>query len=64
MRSFTSLLKTKKLFFQNYKNFIETKFVSDLKNTNFSFTSADPSENYLFLMNSCSKIVEKRVHFL
>ena len=43
---------------------METKFVSDLKNTNFSFTSADPSENYLFLMNSCSKIVEKRVHFL
>ena len=61
MRSFVSHLKPKNIFFQNYKKFDETKFLADLKNTNFSFTSADPNENYLFLTNSFSKIVEKHV---
>ena len=46
-------------FFRNYKKFDESNFLSDLKNTNFSFTSADPNGNYLFLTNSFSKIVEK-----
>ena len=36
-------------------------FLSDLKNTNFSCTPADSNENYLFLRNSFSKIVEKHV---
>ena len=48
MRSAVSRLKQKNNFFQNYKKFDVTKFLSDLKNTNFSFTSADPNENYLF----------------
>ena len=39
--------------------FDENKFLSDLKNTNFPFTSADPNENSLFFTNSFSKIVEK-----
>ena len=60
MRSFVSRLKPKYMFFRNYKKFDETKFLSDLKNTNFSFTSADPNEDYLFLTNSFSKIVEKQ----
>ena len=61
MKSFVSRLKPKIIFFRNYKKFDETKFLSDLRNTNFSFTSADPNENYLFLTNSFSKIVEKHV---
>ena len=61
MRSFVSRLKPKIIFFRNYKKFDETKFLADLKNTIFSFTSADPNENYLFLTNSFSKIVEKHV---
>ena len=61
MRSFVSRLKPKIILFRNYKKFDETKFLADLKNTNFSFTSADPNENYLFLTNSFSKIVEKHV---
>ena len=61
MRSFVSCLKPKIIFFLNYKKFDELKFFSDLKNTNFSFTSADPNENYLCLKNSFSKIVEKHV---
>ena len=60
-RSFVSRLKPKTIFFRNYTKFDETKFLADLKNTNFSFTSAGPNENYLFLTNSFSKTVEKRV---
>ena len=61
MRSFVSRLKPKIIFFRNYRKFNEAKFLADLKNTNFSFRSADPNENYLFLMNSFSKIVERHV---
>ena len=61
MRSFVSHCKPKNIFFRNYKKFDETEFLSDLENTNFSFMSADPNENYLFLTNSFSKIVEKHV---
>ena len=61
-RSFVSRVKPKIIFFRNYETkFDQTKFLSDLKNTNFSFTSADPNENYLFLTNSFSRIVEKHV---
>ena len=61
MRSFVSRLKPKTVVFLNYKKFDETKSLSELKNTNFSFTSADPNENYLFLTNSFYKIVGKHV---
>ena len=61
MRSFVSRLKPKIILFRNYKKFDETKFLADLKNTDFSFTSADPNENYLFLTNSFSKLVMKHV---
>ena len=36
--------QTKKCIFRNYKKFDEGKFLSDFKNANFSFTSADPNE--------------------
>ena len=45
MRSFVTRLKPKIIFFRNYKRFDETKFLADLKNTNFCFTSADSNEN-------------------
>ena len=61
MKYFVSRLKPKTIFFRNYKRFDETKFLDDLKNTNFSFTSGDPNENHLFLRNSFSIIVEKHV---
>ena len=61
MGSFVSRLKPKTIFFRNHKKFDETKILADLKNTNFSFTSPDPNENYLFLTTSFSKIVEKHL---
>ena len=61
MRSFVSRLKPKIIFFRNYEKFDETKFLSDLKNTSFSYASANPNENYLFLTNTFSKIFEKHV---
>ena len=51
------------MFFRNYKKFDETKFLSALENTNFSLTFADPNENYLFLTNLFSKIIEKKCSF-
>ena len=57
IRSFYSRLKPKIISFRNYKTFDETKFLADLKNTNFYFTSADPNESYLFLTNKFSKNV-------
>ena len=51
------------MFFRNYKKFDETKFLSDLENTYFSITFANPNENYLFLTNLFSKIVEKKCSF-
>ena len=61
MRSIVSRLKPKIIFFQNCKKFDETKFLTELKNTHFYFTPTDLEENYLFLTNSFSKIVEKHV---
>ena len=43
IRSFASCLKSKNIFFRNYKKFDKTKFLSGFKNTNLSFTSADPN---------------------
>ena len=61
MRFFVSTSNQKNIFFGNYQKFDETKFLSDLKITSFSSTFADPYENYLYPMNSLSKIVEKHV---
>ena len=55
VRSFVSPLMPKAIFFRNYQKFDYTKFESNLKNTNLSFTSANTNENYLFLRNSFSK---------
>ena len=61
VRSFISPLMPKTIFFRNYQKFDDTKFESNLKNTNLSFTSANTNENYLFLRNSFSKKIEKYV---
>ena len=50
MSSFVSRLKPKNVFFRNYKKFDETRFLSDLKNTNSLLLFL-----YLFLTNTFSK---------
>ena len=53
-------LSPKAIYYKNYKNFDESKFIdADLIYTDFSLQSDDPDENYSFLTREFSKIVDK-----
>ena len=58
-KSHFSRLSPKAIYYRNYKNFDESKFIEDLIYTDFSLQSDDPNENYSFLKREFSKIVEK-----
>ena len=58
-KSHFSRLSPKAIYYRNYKNFDESKFIEDLIYTDFSLQSDDPNENYSFLTREFSKIVEK-----
>ena len=58
-KSHFSRLSPKAIYYRNYKNFDESKFIEDLIYTDFSSQSDDPNENYSFLTTEFSKIVEK-----
>ena len=57
MKSYISLLKPKIVHYRSYKNFNEEKFISDVKEADFSFKTSNPDENYLVLTNVFSNIV-------
>ena len=59
MKSYISLLKPKTIFYRNYKNFDEEKFVTDVKAADFSFSNNDPNENYSVLSDTFSKLVDR-----
>ena len=54
MKSYISHLKAKTIFYRNYKNFDEEKFVKD-----FSFSNNDPNARYSVLSDTFSKIVNR-----
>ena len=54
-----TLLKPKKIYYRNYKNFDRFSFLLDLKSTNFDSSSIDPDENYIFLTNQFLKVVNQ-----
>ena len=54
MKSYISRLIPKTIFYRNYKNFDEEKFVKDVKAVGF-----DPSENYSVLSYTFSKLVDR-----
>ena len=58
-KSHFSRLSPKAIYYRNYKNFDESKFIEDLIYTDFSLQSDDPNNNYSFLTREFSKIVEK-----
>ena len=58
-KSHFSRLSPKAIYYRNYKNFDESKFIEDLIYTDFSLQSDDPNVNYSFLTREFSKIVEK-----
>ena len=57
MESYISRLKPKNVHYRSYKNFNEQKFLSDVKEANFSLKTSNPDENYLVLTNVFSNIV-------
>ena len=52
MKSYIARLKPKTIFYRNYKNFYEKKFVKDVKAADFSFSNNDPNENYSVLSDT------------
>ena len=58
-KSHFSRFSPKAIYYRNYKNFNESKFIEDLIYTDFWLHSDDPNENYSFLTREFSKIVEK-----
>ena len=54
-KSYISHHKPKTIFYQNYKQFDEEKFVKNVKATDFSF----PNENYPVLSYTLSKLVDR-----
>ena len=50
-KSFISRLKSKTIFYRNYKNFDVEKFVKDVKTADFSLSNHDPNENYSLFRN-------------
>ena len=52
-------LKPRKIYNKNYKNFVKSSFVLDLKSTNLDSSSIDPDENYIFLTNQFLKVVNQ-----
>ena len=59
MKSYISRLKARTIFYRNYKNFNEEKFVKDVKVAYFSFSNNDPNEDYLVLSDTFSKLVDR-----
>ena len=59
MKSYISRLKPKTIFYRNYKNFGEEKFVTDVKAADFSFSNNDPTENCSVLSDTFSKLVDR-----
>ena len=61
MKSYISRLKPKNDHYRSYKNFNEEKFLSDVKEADFSFKTSNSDENYLDLTKVFSNIVNIHV---
>ena len=59
MKSCISRLKPQNVHHGSFKNFNEEKFLSDVKEADFSFNTSNPDENYLVLTNVFPNIVNK-----
>ena len=57
MKSHISRLKPQNVHYRNYKNLNEEKFLSDVKEADFSFKTSNPDENYSVLTNVFPNIV-------
>ena len=57
MKSHISRLKPKNVHYRSCKNLNEWKFLSDVKEADFSIKTSNPDENYSVLTNVFSNIV-------
>ena len=57
MKSYISRLKPKNVHYRSYKNFNEEKFLSDVKEVDFSFKTSNSDENYSVLRYFLSNIL-------
>ena len=53
-----SRVRPKVLSYRNYKNFIESRFLSDLNRTIISFNNESPNQNYNVLSNRFLEVVD------
>ena len=58
MKSHFASLKPKTVYYRNFKNFDETSFLNDLRETNFDLSTNDPNENHSFITDTFIKIVQ------
>ena len=52
-------IKTEKIYYGNFKNFNEQKFLEEVKNTDSIFNSDNPNKNYELITDVFSNIAEK-----
>ena len=57
MNYYISRLREKNIHYRSYKNFNEEKFLSDVKEVDFSFKTSNSDENYSVQRNVLSNIV-------
>ena len=57
MKYYISCLREKNIHYRTYKNFNEEKFLSDVKEVDFSFKTSNSDENYSVQRNVLSNIV-------
>ena len=59
LKSHYTRLKPKIIYYRNYKNFNEEPFLKDLENSKLSANSDNPHENYTYLLQTFSKVIQK-----
>ena len=59
LRSQFCRLKSKKIYYRNFKNFTEKNFLEEVKNTDFIFNSDNQNGNYDIIANIFFNTVEK-----
>ena len=59
--SYISRFTPKIIYYRNFKRFDKQKFITDVKNADFSFKTDDPNENYWVLTNVFSLVMEKHI---
>ena len=58
-RSHVTRLRPKIIFYRDYKNFNQQRFLADLHNTNLKSETDDPNQCFDYLTNQFSKVIDR-----